>query len=448
MNRYSEYKDSGVEWIGEIPSHWMFLPLKFLVETPVTDGPHETPEFIDNGVPFLSVESVVENKLVISRMRGYISRELHEEYSKKCKPRRNDIFLVKSGSTTGKSAIVETDEEFNVWSPLCLIRSNTKKIRPQFFFQSLQSGYFRKSVELAWSFGTQPNIGMNVIENLKIILPTLNEQTLISQYLDKKTSQIDSLIEKIERKIELLKEQRTSLINQCVTKGLNPDVEMKDSGIEWIGEIPSHWKVKRLKYFSSVELSSVDRHIVEDEIPVDVCHYTQVYKNEKINKTTKLSKGTCTPQELKKFSLFKGDILLTKDSESPDDIGIPTFIEEVLEGTVCGYHLCHIRVLEREMNPEFLYRFIESTTIQRYFSISSNGVTRFGLGKSTIENVPILLPPPVDQQTIADKINRFSTLILSTISKETKRIELLKEYRQSLVSNVVTGKVKITEEKI
>ena len=113
LNPDVKMKDSGVEWIGEIPSHWMLLPVKFLVETPVTDGPHETPEFIDDGVPFLSVESVVENKLVISRMRGYISRKLHEEYSKKCKPRRNDIFLVKSGSTTGKSTIVETDEEFN-----------------------------------------------------------------------------------------------------------------------------------------------------------------------------------------------------------------------------------------------------------------------------------------------------------------------------------------------
>ena len=226
LNPDVEMKDSGIEWIGEIPSHWMLLPIKFLVDTPVTDGPHETPEFIDDGVPFLSVESVVENKLVISRMRGYISKELHKEYSKKCKPRRNDIFLVKSGSTTGKSAIVETDKEFNVWSPLCLIRSNTKKIRPQFFFQSLQSDYFRKSVELAWSFGTQPNIGMNVIENLKIVLPPLDEQVSIITELKPKLSIFDKLVEKENKRINLLREYRQSLISNVVTGKVRITEEM------------------------------------------------------------------------------------------------------------------------------------------------------------------------------------------------------------------------------
>lgn len=226
LNPDVEMKDSGVGWIGDIPSHWMLLPIKFLVDTPVTDGPHETPEFIDDGVPFLSVESVVENKLVISRMRGYISKELHKEYSKKCKPRKNDIFLVKSGSTTGKSAIVETDKEFNVWSPLCLIRSNTKKIRPQFFFQSLQSDYFRKSVELAWSFGTQPNIGMNVIENLKIALPPLDEQVSIITELKPKLSIFDELVEKENERINLLKEYRQSLISNVVTGKVRITEEM------------------------------------------------------------------------------------------------------------------------------------------------------------------------------------------------------------------------------
>ena len=226
LNPEVEMKDSGVEWIGEIPNHWMLLPVKFLVETPITDGPHETPEFIDDGVPFLSVESVVENKLVISRMRGYISRDLHEEYSKKCKPRRNDIFLVKSGSTTGKSAIVETDEEFNVWSPLCLIRSDTRKIRSQFFFQSLQSDYFRKSIELAWSFGTQPNIGMNVIKDLKIILPPLNEQASIITELKPKLSIFDKIVEKENKRINLLKEYRQSLISNTVTGKIRITEEM------------------------------------------------------------------------------------------------------------------------------------------------------------------------------------------------------------------------------
>ncbi len=217
MNKYSSYKPSGVEWIGDIPKHWEFISIKHLVITKVTDGPHETPTFIDEGIPFLSVESVQDNKLDFNKKRGYISNELHQEYSKKCKPQRDDIFIVKSGSTTGKSTIVETDEEFNIWSPLCIIRSNKKKIIPRFTFSSIQSYYFRRFVELGWSFGTQPNIGMGVIENIKLVVPPLSEQLQIVEYLDTRTKEIDDLVSMEQNKIDLLKEYRQSLISEVIT---------------------------------------------------------------------------------------------------------------------------------------------------------------------------------------------------------------------------------------
>ena len=262
MKRYSNYKPSGFEWIGDIPEHWEMISIKHLVSTKVTDGPHETPTFLDDGIPFLSVESVQDNKLDFNKKRGYISKELHDLYSQKCKPQKDDVFIVKSGSTTGKSTIVETDEDFNIWSPLCIVRSNKDKIIPRFTFSSIQSHYFRRFVELGWSFGTQPNIGMGVIENIKLVVPPLPEQHQIVQFLDEKTEIIDKLISTKERKIELLKEQRTSLINQVITKGLNPKVKLKDSGVEWIGEIPEHWKVSKLKYngyfFSGFSFDSSD----------------------------------------------------------------------------------------------------------------------------------------------------------------------------------------------
>jgi len=217
LNPNVEMKDSGVEWIGEIPRDWNLISLKHLVSTKITDGPHETPEFVDEGIPFLSVESVHDNKLDFNRKRGFITEETHKEYSKKCKPQRDDIFLVKSGSTTGKSTIVETDEEFNIWSPLCIIRSDKSKVTPRFTFTSLQSFYFRRFVELGWSFGTQPNIGMGVIENIRIIVPPLSEQTQIVKYLDEQTQKIDSTVEKESQRIELLKEYRQSLISEVVT---------------------------------------------------------------------------------------------------------------------------------------------------------------------------------------------------------------------------------------
>jgi type I restriction enzyme S subunit len=210
-------KDSGVKWIGEIPEHWKMVSIKNLVSTKVTDGPHETPEWVEDGIPFLSVESVKDGKLDFNKKRGFITEELHNIYSKKCKPQRDDIFIVKSGSTTGKSTIVETDEEFNIWSPLCIVRSNKDKILPRFFFSSIQSFYFRRFVELGWSFGTQPNIGMGVIENIQIVVPPLIEQQPIIDFLNHKIFEIDDLVELEQNKIDLLKEYRQSLISDVIT---------------------------------------------------------------------------------------------------------------------------------------------------------------------------------------------------------------------------------------
>ncbi len=218
LNPNVKMKDSGVEWIGEIPESWNLISIKHLVSTKITDGPHETPIFVDNGVPFLSVESVQDGKLDFNKKRGFISVELNNIYSKKCLPKRDDVLIVKSGSTTGKSTIVETDELFNIWSPLCIVRSNKNKIIPRFTFTSIQSNYFRKFIEIGWSFGTQPNIGMGVIENLKLVVPTnIKEQQEIVEYLDTHTKEIDDLVQLEQKKIELLKEYRQSLISEVIT---------------------------------------------------------------------------------------------------------------------------------------------------------------------------------------------------------------------------------------
>ena len=222
LNPNVKMKDSGVEWIGEIPESWNLISIKHLVSTKITDGPHETPIFVDNGVPFLSVESVQDGKLDFNKKRGFISVELNNVYSRKSLPKRDDILIVKSGSTTGKSTIVETDELFNIWSPLCIVRSNKNKIIPRFTFTSIQSNYFRKFIELGWSFGTQPNIGMGVIENLKLVIPTnIKEQQEIVEYLDKHTKEIDDLVSMEQKKIELLKEYRQSLISEVITGKIN-----------------------------------------------------------------------------------------------------------------------------------------------------------------------------------------------------------------------------------
>ena len=208
---------SGVEWLGDVPKHWEILALKRIVNIPVTDGPHETPEILDEGIPFVSAEAIKNDQIDFTKIRGFISIEDHKKYSLKYKPHRDDIFVIKSGATTGNVAMVETDDEFNIWSPLAAVRPNQKVSFPRFLFHFVKSKEFLTAIQLGWSFGTQQNIGMNVIENLFVTLPPLPEQQAIAAFLDQETAKIDALISKVEAVIAKLKEYRTALISAAVT---------------------------------------------------------------------------------------------------------------------------------------------------------------------------------------------------------------------------------------
>jgi type I restriction enzyme S subunit len=210
-------KPSGVEWLGDVPEHWVAWPLKRIVAIPVTDGPHETPEILDEGIPFVSAEAIRANKIDFSRKRGFISEAEHRRFCLKYHPKRDDIYMIKSGATTGNLAIVETDEEFSIWSPLAVVRVHKKRADARFVLAAMNSKEFQTSVQLFWSFGTQQNIGMNVIENLPIPLPPLTEQQAIAAFLDRETAKIDALAAKVTTVIDRLKEYRTALISSVVT---------------------------------------------------------------------------------------------------------------------------------------------------------------------------------------------------------------------------------------
>lgn len=220
LDANAEMKDSGLKWIGSINKNWLLEPLKRLVKDKITDGPHTTPDFVEddeNAIPFISVEAIKDSKIDFNYRRGNISQELHKEYCQKCHPRRDDIFLVKSGSTTGKVAMVEVDFEFSVWSPLALVRANTSIALPKFLFYAMSSKIFQNQVQLFWSFGTQPNIGMGVIETLTIPVPNIQGQKEIVDYLDKEIVYIEAMKAKLEQSIELLQEYKTSLISHAVS---------------------------------------------------------------------------------------------------------------------------------------------------------------------------------------------------------------------------------------
>ena len=217
LNPNAPMKDSGVEWLGEVPEHWMTPSSKHLLEIPITDGPHETPNFVDDGVPFISAEAISKGKIDFDKKRGYITPELNAIYSKKYSPKIEDIYMVKSGATTGKVAMVETTETFNIWSPLAVFRCNKNKVLPKFLLAVFNSSHFYDALVLNWSYGTQQNIGMGVLSNIEIPCPPLKEQAEIIQHLDAQNTKFDKLINTQSQLIEKLKEYRSTIISHAVT---------------------------------------------------------------------------------------------------------------------------------------------------------------------------------------------------------------------------------------
>lgn len=212
-------KHSGIPWIGGIPEGWEKCKTLHALRMPITDGPHTTPDLFNDGIPFVSAEAVScgNGSIDFNHIRGYISEAFYNECCLKYIPKRDDIYMIKSGATTGRVAIVDTDRIFTIWSPLAVFRCNQQRAKPRYLFYYLQSSAYQGQVELAWSFGTQQNIGMRALEELKVILPPLPEQQAIADYLDEKCATIDAMVAEKEALIADLEAYKKSLIYEVVT---------------------------------------------------------------------------------------------------------------------------------------------------------------------------------------------------------------------------------------
>lgn len=219
LNSNVKMKDSGVEWIGEIPEHWDTIKTLLCLKMPITDGPHTTPQLYEEGIPFVSAEAVScgNGSIDFSHIRGYISRDFYKECCKKYIPQNNDIYMIKSGATTGKVSIVNTNIVFTIWSPLAVFRANEKVALYKYLYYNLISDSYQQQVELSWNYGTQQNIGMRMLEDLKLTVPPIYEQETIVSYLDKKCAELNNSISTAQQEIDLLKKYKQSLITEVVT---------------------------------------------------------------------------------------------------------------------------------------------------------------------------------------------------------------------------------------
>ncbi len=215
-----------------------------------------------------------------------------------------------------------------------------------------------------------------------------------------------------------------------------PYSKYRESGVEWLGEMPGHWEVKKLKYIAHTQPSNIDKKSKDDEPDVLLCNYTDVYYNDFITNDMDFMKATATYDQINKFKLDVGDVIITKDSEGPEDIAMAAYVKETQDNLVCGYHLTLIKPTGSD--GAYLFRAINSAGIHDQFKVAANGITRYGLSVYGIDNALLLLPSPKEQTTIASFLDHETAKIDTLIDKQQRLIALLKEKRQAVISHAVT----------
>jgi type I restriction enzyme S subunit len=432
MNRYESYEKTSLDWVPEIPEHWSLTRSKFIFRNKsVKNCPDE---------PLLSV---TQKDGVVLRSESDLNVWNPTEDVSGYKLIEPSNFVISLRSFEGG---LELSTIKGIVSPAYTVLEKTKKINDPYFRWLMKSYQF--IIELnkhVTGIRQGKNIGWDDFSNIYLTVPPIEEQKLISRYLDKKTSQIDSLVEKIQKKIELLKEQRTSLINHYVTKGLHPNVEMKDSGVEWIGEIPKHWTMTKLGYLGTCSngVSRGSEYFGEGHPFIT---YGDVYKNDVIPRPS----GLCLSEEKdwETYSVLRGDIFFTRTSETNDDIGVSSVCLETIEKCSFSGFIIRFRPSGNRLNPNFSRFYFRSTFPKIHFTKEMNQVTRSSLSQGLLKTCDVPIPPLEEQQVIASYLQKFLEKIDVIVNSETERCRLLREYRQSLISSVVTGKVRVTEDMI
>jgi type I restriction enzyme S subunit len=435
MKKYDSYKDSGIEWIGKIPEHWEVILFKRII-LKIKDGTHGTFQRVADGHPFLSAKNVYDEGVKIGETESYISDNDYLEITKNGFPKKDDLLITCVG-TIGRTYVYHFDKPMAFQRSVTFLRFNDG-INSQFYKYYVQSsGYQNLLISIAKT-SAQSGIYMGDLMNtISLKIPTL-EQTQIANYLDHKTTQIDTLISKKQQFITLLQEERIAVINQAVTKGLDPKAKMKDSGIEWLGEIPEHWEVKRLR--NLVETIKTGSTPPSEEIqyfePKEINWYGPGDFDNLIlgNSKRKISKLAIDENKCRLFPA--NSILLIGIGATVGKVGL------VLEDCSSNQQLNAI-ILKDEYNPTFYLYFL--STIKDIIVMEASSATLPIFNQTQTKNIITPVPPTKEQIEISNYIRNQESRIETNISKAQQEIELLKEYKTALISEVVTGKVDVRD---
>lgn len=417
MRKYDTYKDSGIEWIGEIPEHWNLNKVKhnFSFKTGFTPPSGKTEYYEDGKHIWINISDLQEKEIYDSANK--ITDKAIEDYKPNVVPKGSLLYSFKL--SVGRVGFNMVD---------CYTNEAIFSIDPNgsanlnFFYYSLPEQIIKNANENIYGAKI---LNQELIKNAFLVVPTPEEQTAIANYLDRKTAEIDELIADKKRLLELYEEEKTAIINQAVTKGINPNAPMKDSGIEWLGEIPEHWEMKRFKYYFDLITEKV-----EEDLPKIGLENIES-KSGKFIKTDSDFAG-------QGIRFRPNDILFGKLRPYLAKVWLSNF-----DGQAVGDF--YVFRSKQEVYPEFAkYRILDSSFIEVTNS-STYGSKMPRVSWEFIADLPIAFPKYQEQKALVYQIETECALIDAKTKNTKKLIDLLTEYRTALISEVVTGKIKVTE---
>lgn len=423
-------KDSGIEWIGEIPEGWSKNKVIRLFDI---IGSGTTPKNITSDFPVVNwIQSGDITGSFMPACKNVISANLLSQYSALKVYPAPFIIIAMYGASVGNASISLIDGCVN--QACCVLSSPSCNLHYAFYvIKSAQSYLVRKAVG-----GGQPNISQETIKQLWLPLPPLSTQDIIVRNLDAICSKIDNLLSSVHASIEEYKKLKQAVITQAVTKGVRGEREMKDSGIDYIGQIPAKWVLGKLRNVGDTQNGiSKSSEFFGKGFPF--VSYSDVYKNYSLPFAVS-GLVESTPEEQERYSVKEGDIFFTRTSETIEEVGFSCVCEKDIPNATFAGFLIRVRPFSDKLHTPYAKYYFRSTHLRFYLVKEMNLVTRASLGQSLLKSMPVLLPPLEEQKEIADYLDAKCAEIDKLIAKKEQLVKELESYKKSLIYEIVTGK--------
>lgn len=430
-------KDSGIGWIGEIPDEWIYKKLKYIIASPLMYGANETGNDFDEQCPrYIRITDINENNNL--KEEGKLS--LLPEVAKPYLLEDGDMLFARSGATVGKTFLYRKEYGKAAFAGyLIKARFNKDIVLPEYVYYSTLGSSYENWKNTVFTQATIQNIGADKYAVYQIPIPSIPEQQAICDFLVNRVGQVDDILEALNKQVEILNQYKKALITETVTKGLNPDAEMKDSGIDWIEDIPKEWKIKPLKYFTQFyngdrsENYPLNSELVNDGIPF-------VNAGDIVNGKISLQNMSYITEE--KYNSMGG--LKIQDNDLiyclRGSVGKNALVH-FSRGTV---NSCMVGIRCRKtMFPKYFYYCMNSYIEDNWRYILSSGSVQAQMGTDILKIYKIPFPDVVEQQVIADYLDKKCTQIDDLITDKQKQIEKMENYKKSLIYEYVTGKKRV-----